>query len=126
MGDPFTMNAKDPNQAAFDKTAQIFKEICPDRHLNLIDPSRSKSIHIGRELCERISGIFSERFGTEGAQEFAIHVTGFPSDVAFLAALFLFPEKFTDEEVAAGIRCFGIEASYHGVEIAKMLNYVKA
>jgi hypothetical protein len=117
------MDPQDPNQLAFDKTAQVFREICPDRFRNLIDPSTPKSVLIGRELCERINRIFAERLGTDGSQQFAIHVTGFPADVAFLVALFLFPERFTDDEVAAGIRCFGIEASFHAVEIAKTLNY---
>ena len=119
------MNANDPNQAAFNKTAQIFGEICPARSRKLIDPSAPESVDIGQELRERISQIFTKRFGPEKAQEFAIHVTGFPSDAAFLVALFLFPERFTDEEVAAGIRCFGIEASFHGLEIATALNYIK-
>jgi hypothetical protein len=119
------MNAKDPNQTAFDKTVQIFVEICPARSRNLVDPAAPKSLDIGRELSKRISHIFTERFGKEKAEEFATHVTGFPSDAAFLVALFLFPERFTDEEVAAGIRCFGIEASFHGLEIATALNYIK-
>jgi hypothetical protein len=118
------MSAKDPNQAALDKTAQIFQEICPGHYKNLLDPVSPKSkSEIGQELVARVSRIFAERFGPEKAQDFAIHVTGFPSDVAFLVALFLYPERFTDDEVAAGIRCFGIEASYHAVAIAKMLKY---
>ncbi|MEZ0385798.1 MAG: hypothetical protein ACAI34_01930 [Verrucomicrobium sp.] len=117
------MSEKDPNQAAFDKTAQIFQELCPNHYKNLLDPLRPKSTEIGQELAERVSRVFAERFGQEKAREFAIHVTGFPSDTAFLVALFLFPERFTDDEVAAGIRCFGIEASHHAVAIAKMLNY---
>lgn len=120
------MNANDPNQAAFDKTAQIFKELCHDHFGNLIDLSRPKSANIGLDLAIRIRRIFSERFGKQKAREFANHVTGFPSDTAFLVALFLFPDRFTDEEVAAGIRCFGIEASFHAVEIARLLKYMDA
>lgn len=117
------MSAKDPNQAAFDKTAQIFQELCPSHYRNLLDPAKPKSVNVGQELAIKVSRIFSERLGHEKAQEFALHVTGFPSDAAFLVALFLFPERFTDDELAAGIRCFGIEASFHAVAIAKMLNY---
>jgi hypothetical protein len=119
------MSSIDPNQLAFDKTVQVFKEICPDRLGNLLDPSNPKSANIGRDLRERISRIFAKRLGTDGAQQFAINTTGFSADVALLVALFLFPERFTDEEVAAGIRCFGLEISHHGVELARALKYIK-
>ena len=117
------MSAKDPNQTAFDKTAQIFQELCQER-CHRLDPTIAAGMDAKTALIERISRIFAERFGPERAQEFALHAVGFPSDVAFVTALFLFPERFTDEEVAAGIRCFGIEASHHAVEIARFLNYI--
>ena len=111
----------DPNQAAVDKTTQIFKEICPDQYQKLVD----RSIPEWLRLHDRISGIISKRFEKEKADDFTRHVIGFPSDMAFMVALFLFPERFTDEEIAAGIRCFGIEASFHAVEIARMLEYIQ-
>jgi hypothetical protein len=118
------MSTTDPNQLAFDKTVQVFRELCPDRLGNLLDPSRPKSVDIGRDLRERISGIFAKRLGPDGSEQFALKVTGFPADIAFLVALFLFPERFTDAEIAAGIRCFGLEMSFHGVEIARALEYI--
>jgi hypothetical protein len=118
------MSRSDPNQLAFDKTVLIFREICPERLGNLINPSMPKCTDIGRDLRERISRIFAKRLGTGGAQQFAINATGFSADVAFLVALFLFPERFADEEVAAGIQCFGLEMAFHGVEIAKALKYI--
>jgi hypothetical protein len=117
------MSAQDPNRAAFDKTAQIFQELCQESCRRL-DPTIPAGMDAKMALVERISRIFAERFGPERAQEFALHVVGFPSDVAFVTALFLFPERFTDEEVAAGIRCFGIEASHHAVEVARLLDYI--
>ena len=116
------MSVEDPNQSAFDKTCQVFRELCPNDYTNLVDPMCPKRSVEG-DVAERISRIFEERFGMEKAREFAVHVTGFPADVAFLVALFLYPERFTDEEVAAGIRCFGIEAAYHAVAVARMLDY---
>lgn len=113
----------DPHQAAFDKTVHIFQELCPAHYTNLLNPDSPKSFKVGNELASRVTRIFSRRFGHETAQEFAVHVTGFPSDAAFLVALFLFPEIFTDDEVAAGLGCFGIETSYHGPAIGRILDH---
>jgi hypothetical protein len=77
---------------------------------------------VGNTLASRVARVFAKRFGHETAQEFAVHINGFPPEAAFLVALVLFPESFTDDEVAAGLGRFGIEASYHGPAIAKILD----
>lgn len=115
------MNNRDPNQAAVDKTAQIFKELCVAKYRNLTDPSRPKSTDLGRAARARIIQVFSEALGEDEATQLAVHVTGFPSDIAFVAALLLFPDRFTDEELAAGVRCFEIELSFHSPEIRRLL-----
>jgi hypothetical protein len=120
---PYRPLPADPHQAAFDKTVQIFQELCPAHYSNLLDPSSPKSFKVGNDLAARVTRIFSKRFGPETAREYATHVTGFPADAAFLVALLLYPDRFTDDEVAAGVGCFGIEASLHGPPIARILDF---
>ena len=57
------------------------------------------------------------------ANDIGFHLVDWQSDAAFLVALTLFPERFTDEEVAEGVRMFLIHVPAHVIEAARLGNY---
>ena len=53
----------------------------------------------------------------------AVHVTDWNADAAFLVALHLFPERFTGEEIADGVRALLLHAPAHMVAAARLSGY---
>jgi hypothetical protein len=54
------------------------------------------------------------------AQDIAFHLSDWTSDAAFLLAVHLFPERFTREEIEAGVGLFLIHAPNHVAAAAKL------
>ena len=69
-------------------------------------------------LCGLGDGVFQA--GERGGADIAFHLADWNSDVAFLTALHLFPERFTKEEIESGIRLLIIHAPNHLAEAAKL------
>jgi hypothetical protein len=53
-------------------------------------------------------------------KEMAFHLINWRSDAAFLVALHLFPERFTQEEIATGIDMFLVHAPAHVIAAARL------
>ena len=49
----------------------------------------------------------------DGAHDIAFHMADWNSDAAFVVAVHLFPERFTPEEIAAGVGLFLVHAPNH-------------
>jgi hypothetical protein len=62
-------------------------------------------------------------FEPETAADIAFHLTDWNSDAAFIAALLLYPERFTAEEICSGIEDFLIHAPDHLAAAAKQRGY---
>ena len=106
-----------------EKSIEIFKELVGER------ANKLKGNHFPADVRSRImNGILSEYDDpTEEeiltANDIGFHLVDWQSDAAFLVALTLFPERFTDEEVADGVRMFLIHAPAHVVEAARLGDY---
>lgn len=55
------------------------------------------------EIRDRIANALSEDFPDGVSQSIAFHLVDWNGDAAFLVALLLWPERFTDEEISKGI-----------------------
>jgi hypothetical protein len=59
-----------------------------------------------------IASALANEYGPK-AKAIAFHMADWNSDAAFVVAVHLFPERFTAEEIAAGVRMFLIHAPNH-------------
>lgn len=51
------------------------------------------------------------------------HLVDWNSDAAFIVALLLFPDEFTDEEIREGVELFLVHAPAHCMEAARLGGY---
>jgi hypothetical protein len=57
------------------------------------------------------------------ADQIAFHLTDWNSDAAFLVALHLFPERFTPQEIRAGVDLFLVHVPTHVLAAARLGDY---
>ena len=55
--------------------------------------------------------------------QIAFHLTDWNAEAAFLAALHLFPERFTPEDIREGVQSFLLGAPYHVMAAARLAGY---
>ncbi len=75
------------------------------------------------DLITRITNSLSQSHPRERAAQIAFHLTDWRFEAAVLVALCLFPERFTDEEIAAGMTDLIIHAPNHLAAAAKLAGY---
>jgi hypothetical protein len=76
------------------------------------------------KVREAIQKAFADRFGDEEAAELSFHMTDWADfDLEFLMALFFAPDKFSIQEVRAGVTQVLIHASNHLAAAAKIAGY---
>jgi hypothetical protein len=103
--------------SAREKVAVIFRELAGEKAERL-DASRFLA-----DVNSRITGaIASSRREADilAADRIGFHLVDWQSDAAFIVALSLYPERFTDEEIREGIDAFLIHAPSHAVEAARL------
>lgn len=98
-----------------DKVVQIFSEIVPERseRLDFFKDNDHATDAIAVALAE----------DTPRHEEMAFHLSDIRTDAAFLVALHLFPERFTPQEISAGVWQFMAHVPYHikmAIETADM------
>ncbi len=54
------------------------------------------------------------------ADQIGFHLVDWQADAAFIVALSLYPERFTDEEIREGVLAFLLHAPSHVVEAARL------
>lgn len=98
-----------------DKVAEIFREWVGDE-AGRLDGSRYPA-----DMARRVSTALQAVKGMspESAREVGFHVSDWQSDAAFLVALALSPERFTDDEVAEGVEGLLIHAPAHLLEACR-------
>jgi hypothetical protein len=89
------------------KTEAIFREIAGDRAIR-VDGSKSPE-----DVKDLVASALQRKYGEERARDLAFHVLDWNGDAAFLVALLLFPERFQEDEVEAGITGFLVHAPNH-------------
>ena len=62
-------------------------------------------------------------YAKETAGNIAINVADWQADAAFLVALHLFPERFTDEEIDDGVRSLLIHVPAHVIAAARLAGH---
>ncbi len=83
----------------------------------------SEKEHAPADLIKRITNCLSQPYPREDAAQIAFHVTDWRFDAAVLVAVCMFPERFTDEEIAAGMTNLIIHASNHLAAAAKLAGF---
>lgn len=59
----------------------------------------------------------------ENAWDIAFHLSDWSADAAFIVALHLFPERFTDEQLREGVLAFVVHAPNHVPKAGELAGY---
>ena len=102
------------DQSPRDKAIAIFRELVGER---------ADMFRTCPEVKRRAETALGECFDEGTAYDIIFHMTDWSSDAAFVAALLLFPERFTDEEIRKGILDFLVHAPNHVAAAAKLHDF---
>lgn len=97
----------DPIETVRQKVAAIFAELVGDR------ASRLDGSVLAEPAMSTIAATFRQRYGDKKAAEIGLHMADWNSDAAFVVAVHLFPERFTSDEIEAGVGMFLVHAPNH-------------
>ncbi|MEO0476228.1 MAG: hypothetical protein AAF085_09730 [Planctomycetota bacterium] len=105
----------DTHDSVLQKVKAIFTELAGEQanHLFVAIPPATK------EIKEAIS-IESDK---KTASDIAFHMSDWTADAAILLAIHLFPERFSNEEIEAGIGLFLVHAPNHVAAAAKLYGH---
>jgi hypothetical protein len=79
-------------------------------------PSRCM-VQIANAVCSESE--YPEKVGSE----IGVHVADWQGDAAFLVALHLYPERFTDEEIDEGVRALLLHVPAHVIAAARLAGH---
>ena len=97
-----------------EKVLAIFAELAGER-ANRLDGSV-----MSRAAMDAITTALANEHGMLKASKIALHVADWNWDVAFIVAVHLFPERFSAEEIDAGIGLFLCHAPNHIREACRL------
>ena len=97
------------------KVKAIFRELVGERTDRLFVPIPPATEDIARTVATD--------FRDDTARDIAFHLSDWSSDAAFLLAVHLFPERFTREEIGAGVSMFLLHAPNHVAAAAKLYGH---
>jgi hypothetical protein len=89
------------------KVLAIFAELVGER------AKRLDGKVIAEPAMSTIAAAFRENYGEKKAADIGFHMADWNSDAAFVVAVHLFPERFTPEEIEAGVGMFLVHAPNH-------------
>ena len=107
----------DPDDACRAKVQAIFREIAgeePASWLRATVPSR---------VMDVIAHAMGSDCKPEVAADIGFHIGDWQADAAFVVALHLYPDRFTPEEIHAGVRALLVHVPAHVVAAAKLAGY---
>jgi len=96
------------------KVEAIFRELVGER------AQRVSATSLPAESVAAIAASYAPDIALQRAQDIAFHLSDWAGDAAFLIALHLFPDRFTPDEIQAGIGMFFVHAPYHIAEAAAL------
>ena len=105
---------QDAIETVSQKVTAIFNELVGDR------ASRLDGSKIAEPAMSAIGGALTNEYGPEMAHDIGFHMADWNSDAAFIVAVHLFPERFTPEELSAGIGLFLVHAPNHIREACRL------
>jgi hypothetical protein len=108
---------------ADDKVIQIFRELVGDRANKLVASHYPADINsrITVALTEDGAGLTDDQVLQRDGIGF--HLVDWQSDAAFIVALVLFPERFTNQEIREGVDSFLVHVPAHILEAARLGGY---
>lgn len=108
----------EPYDSVRQKVESIFVELTGERAKTLNGSTFPAAI------ASAISAALSSKDSGEKEilhkDEIAFHLTDWSSDAAFLIALHLFPERFTPDEIQAGVDLFLVHVPSHVIAAARL------
>lgn len=69
--------------------------------------------HSATDVIKRMATALEGRYGKEKAWEIAFHLSDWQAEAAFLVAVHLYPERFSDEEIEEGVEACVGHATHH-------------
>ena len=106
----------DPHDSVEEKVSAIFRELVGGRARELDGSVLSPRTR------DAIAAALAERYGDDVADKVGVHLSDWNHNAAFLVALHLFPERFTPQEIEAGVGMFLIHAPNHIREACRLTN----
>lgn len=103
------------NSAVEKKALTILRELVGERVGQLQVPIPAAQQNIAEALSKEHPGQVS--------RDIAFHMTDWQSDAAFVVAVLLFPERFTQDEIRSGVEAFLVHAPNHAAAAAKLGGY---
>jgi hypothetical protein len=104
----------DPIDSVHRKVLAIFTELVGSR------AERLDGSVIATPAMDAIAEALAGKYDPETAHNIGFHMADWNSDAAFLVALHLFPERFTREEIEAGLGQFRVHAPNHIREACRL------
>lgn len=108
-------------------TRHSFRRKVEDIFTELVGPARAKWLN--PDVPSRCMGQIAKALASESrhakqtAGHIAINVADWQADAAFLVALHLFPERFTDDEIAAAVESLLIHVPAHVIAAARLAGH---
>ena len=104
--------------SARDKVTAIFRELAGEK------AARLEATHFLADVNSRITAALSSGKKEEAEilriDQIGFHLVDWQAEAAFIVALSLYPERFTDEEIQEGVEAFLLHAPSHVVEAARL------
>jgi hypothetical protein len=100
------------------KVSAIFSQLTGERANHLVATRHPQ------EVKAVLTSALIESHSQEVAAEIAFHLVDWNSDAAFLVALHLYPERFTAEEIRAGVFSLLPHVPNHVTAAAKLAGYM--
>lgn len=95
------------------KVEAIFAEMAGKRTARLGEPG-------AQATRDTLASALSADYAPDTARDIAFHLVDWHTEAAFIIAVYLFPERFTPEELAAGADMLLIHAPNHLAAAAKL------
>ena len=111
----------DAHNSVRKKVEAIFTELAGDR-TRMLDGSTFPA-GITSTITAALSGPDASEEQVLHADQIAFHLTDWNSDAAFIVALHLFPERFTPEEIEAGVDLFLVHVPSHVMAAARLAGH---
>ena len=112
---------EDAHDSVRKKVESIFKELAGER-ADTLDGGKLPA-GITSAITAALSGPDASEQQVLHADQIAFHLTDWNSDAAFIVALHLFPERFTQEEIEAAVDMFLIHVPNHIVAAARLAGH---
>lgn len=112
---------EDSHDSVRKKVEALFIELAGDR-ARMLDGNRFPA-GITSTITASLSGADANDEQVLQADTLAFHLTDWNADAAFIVALHLYPERFTPEEIEAGVELFLRHVPGHVIAAARLAGY---